>query len=89
MASFADKLFMISLILLMVSVVVSGVGFQFLKWKSQVENELDEEPKSSSARKKAAMDRQDKSLKRIGRSYLFWIALGGMLLSVVLSELGG
>lgn len=87
MASIADKLFMGSLILMMVAVVVSGIGFQFVNWKSQVSNELEEETNTSSNRKKSAMDRQDKSLKRIGRSYLFWIALAGMLVSIGLSYL--
>lgn len=87
MASIADKLFMGSLILMMVSVVISGVGFQFVNWKSQVTDELEEETKTSSNRKKSVMDRQDKSLKRIWRSYLFWIALVGMLISIGLSYL--
>ncbi|WP_310500551.1 hypothetical protein [Paenibacillus qinlingensis] len=87
MASIADKVFMGSLILMMVAVVVSGVGFQFINWKSQVNNELEEETKTSSNRKKSVMDRQDKSLKRIGRSYLFWIAVAGMLISIGLSYL--
>jgi hypothetical protein len=87
MQSISDKLFMGSLILLMISVVVSGIGFQFVNWRSQVTDELDAETKSSSARKKAVMDRQDKSLKRVLRSYLFWIAIAGMLVSVLLSRL--
>ncbi|MBA2944223.1 hypothetical protein HZF08_38765 [Paenibacillus sp. CGMCC 1.16610] len=76
-----------SLILLMISVVVSGIGFQFVNWRTQVTDELDEETNSSSARKKAVMERQDKSLKRVVRSYLFWIAIAGMLVSVLLSRL--
>jgi len=87
MQSISDKLFMGSLILLMIDVVVSGIGFQFVNWRSQVTDELDEETKTSSARKKAVMDRQDKSLKRVLRSYLFWIAIAGMLVSVLLSRL--
>ncbi|MZQ84827.1 hypothetical protein GQF01_22205 [Paenibacillus sp. 5J-6] len=87
MQSISDKLFMGSLILLMIAVVVSGIGFQFVNWRSQVTDELDEETKTSSARKKAVMDRQDKSLKRVLRSYLFWIAIAGMLVSVLLSRL--
>lgn len=87
MQSISDKLFMGSLILLMISVVVSGIGFQFVNWRSQVTDELDAETKSSSARKKAIMERQDKSLKRVLRSYLFWIAIAGMLVSVLLSRL--
>lgn len=87
MQSISDKLFMGSLILLMISVVVSGIGFQFVNWRSQVTDELEEETKTSSTRKKAVMDRQDKSLKRVLRSYLFWIAIAGMLVSVLLSRL--
>ncbi|MDU0205374.1 MULTISPECIES: hypothetical protein [Paenibacillus] len=87
MQSISDKLFMGSLILLMISVVVSGIGFQFVNWRSQVTDELDAETNSSSARKKAVMERQDKSLKRVLRSYLFWIAIAGMLVSVLLSRL--
>lgn len=87
MQSISDKLFMGSLILLMISVVVSGIGFQFVNWRSQVTDELDAETNSSSARKKAVMERQDKSLKRVLRSYLFWIAIAGMLVSILLSRL--
>ncbi|WP_171684296.1 hypothetical protein [Paenibacillus planticolens] len=76
-----------SLILLMISVVVSGIGFQFVNWRSQVTDELDAETNSSSARKRAVMERQDKSLKRVLRSYLFWIAIAGMLVSILLSRL--
>ncbi|MBP1962238.1 hypothetical protein [Paenibacillus aceris] len=86
MQSISDKLFMGSLILLMISVVVSGIGFQFVNWRSQVTDELDAETNSSSARKKAVMERQDKSLKRVLRSYLFWIAIAGMLVSILLSR---
>ncbi|NOV01484.1 hypothetical protein GC097_15815 [Paenibacillus sp. LMG 31457] len=87
MQSISDKLFMGSLILLMISVVVSGIGFQFVNWRSQVTDELDAETNSSSARKRAVMERQDKSLKRVLRSYLFWIAIAGMLVSILLSRL--
>lgn len=76
-----------SLILLMISVVVSGIGFQFINWRSQVNDELDSETKDSSSRKKAVIDRQDKSLSRVLRSYLFWIAIVGILVSIVLSRL--
>ncbi len=85
MESISDKLFMGSLILMMVSVVISGVGFQFVNWKSQVTDELDAETKKSSNRKKSVMDRQDKSLGRVLRSYLFWIAIAGILISIGLS----
>lgn len=87
MQSISDKLFMGSLILLMISVVISGIGFQFANWRTQVTDELDAETNSSSARKKAVLERQDKSLKRVLRSYLFWIAIAGMLVSVLLSRL--
>ncbi|MEC0228719.1 MULTISPECIES: hypothetical protein [Paenibacillus] len=87
MQSISDKLFMGSLILLMISVVVSGIGFQFINWRSQVNDELDSETKDSSSRKKAVIDRQDKSLSRVLRSYLFWIAIVGILVSIVLSRL--
>lgn len=87
MQSLSDKIFMGSLILLMISVVVSGIGFQFVNWRSQVTDELEGETNDSSARKKAVMDRQDKSLKRVLRSYLFWIAIAGILVSILLSRL--
>ncbi|WP_189020436.1 hypothetical protein [Paenibacillus marchantiophytorum] len=87
MQSLSDKIFMGSLILMMIAVVVSGIGFQFVNWRSQVNDELDTETKGSSGRKKAVMDRQDKSLGRVLRSYLFWIAVAGMLVSIVLSRL--
>ncbi|MDD9266148.1 hypothetical protein ACFPES_03785 [Paenibacillus sp. GCM10023248] len=76
-----------SLILLMISVVVSGIGFQFVNWRSQVTDEMEGEMSDSSARKKAVMDRQDKSLKRVLRSYLFWISIAGILISILLSRL--
>lgn len=85
MQSISDKLFMGSLILLMVSVVISGIGFQFINWRTQVTDELDGETKESSSRKKTVIDRQDKSLGRVLRSYLFWIAIAGILLSIGLS----
>ncbi|WP_222708597.1 hypothetical protein [Paenibacillus sp. N3.4] len=76
---------MFSLILLMVSVVISGIGFQFVNWRSQVTDELDGETKDSSSRKKSVIDRQDKSLRRVLRSYLFWISVAGILVSIGLS----
>jgi hypothetical protein len=76
----SDKLFMGSLILLMVGVVVSGIGFQFMNWRINESGEPSDEP-----RKKRAMDRQDKSLVRLYRSKLVWIAIAGMLISIVLS----
>ena len=62
MQSLSDKLFMGSLILLMISIVVSGIGFQFVNWRTQVTDELDGETQESGSRKKAVMDRQDKKL---------------------------
>ncbi|TXK77958.1 hypothetical protein FU659_21455 [Paenibacillus sp. N3.4] len=85
MQSLSDKIFMFSLILLMVSVVISGIGFQFVNWRSQVTDELDGETKDSSSRKKSVIDRQDKSLRRVLRSYLFWISVAGILVSIGLS----
>ncbi|NRF94678.1 hypothetical protein HQN89_27655 [Paenibacillus frigoriresistens] len=85
MQSLSDKLFMGSLILLMISIVVSGIGFQFVNWRTQVTDELDGEKQESGSRKKAVMDRQDKSLGRVLRSKLFWIAIAGILISIGLS----
>jgi hypothetical protein len=85
MQSLSDKLFMGSLILLMISIVVSGIGFQFVNWRTQVTDELDGETQESGSRKKAVMDRQDKSLGRVLRSKLFWIAIAGILISIGLS----
>ncbi|MCY9670260.1 hypothetical protein M5X11_36110 [Paenibacillus alginolyticus] len=85
MQSLSDKLFMGSLILLMISIVVSGIGFQFVNWRAQVTDELDGETQGSGSRKKAVMDRQDKSLGRVLRSKLFWIAIAGILISIGLS----
>lgn len=76
-----------SLILLMVSVVISGIGFQFVNWRSQVNDELEGETNNSSSRKKAVIERQDKSLGRVLRSYLFWISIAGILVSIGLSWL--
>lgn len=87
MQSISDKLFMGSLILLMISVVVSGIGFQFINWRTQISDETEGETGESGSRKKTVIDRQDKSLRRLARSYLFWISLGGMAISIVLSYL--
>ncbi|MFC5452080.1 hypothetical protein [Paenibacillus aestuarii] len=87
MQAISDKLFMGSLILLMISVVISGVGFQFMNWRTQAPEDQNGETKGNSARKKAVIDAQDKSLKRVFRSYLLWIAVAGMLISIVLSYL--
>ncbi|NEW08294.1 hypothetical protein GK047_20030 [Paenibacillus sp. SYP-B3998] len=76
-----------SLILLMISVVISGIGFQFVNWRSEVSDEVEGETKSSSSRKKAIIARQDKSLGRVYRSYLFWIAVAGIVVSIGLSYL--
>ncbi|MBD0382603.1 hypothetical protein [Paenibacillus sedimenti] len=83
--SISDKLFMGSLILLMISVIISGIGFQFINWRTQVTDETDGETQGSSSRKKAVIERQDKSLRRVYRSYLFWIAVSGILISIGLS----
>ena len=74
-----------SLILLMISIVVSGIGFQFVNWRSQVTDELDGGNEESGSREESRMDRQDKSLERVLRSYLFWIAIAGILISIGLS----
>jgi len=87
MQAISDKLFMGSLILLMISVVISGIGFQFINWRTQVQEDEEGVTKGNSARKKAVMEAQDKSLKRVFRSYLLWIAVAGMLISIVLSYL--
>jgi hypothetical protein len=78
----SDKLFMVFLILLMISVVISGVGFQFMNWRVEDPEDNDGEPGS---RKKRALDRQDKSLGRFYRSKLVWVSLAGMLISIVMS----
>lgn len=85
--SISDKLFMGSLILLMISVVISGIGFQFINWRTQISDEADGETQGNSSRKRAVMERQDKSLQRVYRSYLFWIAVAGILISIGLSYL--
>ena len=85
--SISDKLFMGSLILLMISVVISGIGFQFINWRTQISDEADGETQGNSSRKRAVMERQDKSLQRVYRFYLFWIAVAGILVSIGLSYL--
>ncbi|UJF34599.1 hypothetical protein [Paenibacillus hexagrammi] len=87
MQSIADKVFMGSLILLMISVVISGIGFQFLNGRSQDSDETEGEAGGNSSRKRAMMEKQDKSLRRLGRSYLLWISLAGIVISIVLSYL--
>jgi hypothetical protein len=75
-----------SLILLMISAVVSGIGFQFASFRSQVDEDPKEQVKDKS-RKHIAMDKQDRSLRRFFRSYLMWISLAGMAVSILLSYL--
>ena len=85
----SDNLFMGSLILLMIAVVVSGIGFQFFApWRElkDAENGVQGE---SVPRKKIVIDGQDKSLRRFVRSKLLLIALAGLLLSIVLSYMAG
>jgi hypothetical protein len=82
----SDKLFMGSLILLMISAIISGIGFQFANWRTSAGEEPGEDV-NNGPRKKAAMDKQDRSLKRFFRSYLLWISLLGMAISIVLSYL--
>jgi hypothetical protein len=84
--SIADKLFMGSLILLMISAVVSGIGFQFASFRSQVDEDPGAQVKDKN-RKQIAMDRQDRSLRRFFRSKLMWLSLVGMAVSILLSYL--
>jgi CBS domain containing-hemolysin-like protein len=82
--SISDKLFMGSLILLMISAVVSGIGFQFASFRNQVDEDPGEQVKDKN-RKHIAIDKQDRSLRRFFRSYLMWISLVGMAVSILLS----
>lgn len=82
----SDKLFMGSLILLMISAIISGIGLQFAVWRTQAGEEPGEES-SNASRKQISMDKQDRSLRRFYRSYLLWISLAGIVVSILLSYL--
>jgi CBS domain containing-hemolysin-like protein len=87
MHALSDKLFMGSLILLMVSAVISGIGFQFANWRTQIHEDGDSTGSDNASRKKIVIDKQDKSLRRFFRSILMWISITGIALSIVLSYL--
>jgi hypothetical protein len=83
LAAISDKLFYISLIVVIVSVVISGVGPQgFFMQKSDKVPGAYEEPK-----KQTIVERQDKALNRLVKSKLLWIGIGGIVVSIVLSLL--
>jgi hypothetical protein len=84
--SIADKLFMGSLILLMISAVISGIGFQFANFRTQADEDPAEQVKDKN-RKHIAIDKQDRSLRRFFRSKLMWLSLFGMAISILLSYL--
>jgi hypothetical protein len=84
--SIADKLFMGSLILLMISAVISGIGFQFANFRTQADEDPGEQVRDKN-RKQIAVDKQDRSLRRFFRSKLMWLSLVGMAVSILLSYL--
>jgi CBS domain containing-hemolysin-like protein len=87
MQAISDKLFMGSIILLMVSAVFSGIGFQFASWRTQVHEDIEQAESGNASRKKIVIDKQDKSLSRFFRSILMWISIAGIVTSIVLSYL--
>jgi predicted nucleic acid-binding Zn ribbon protein len=82
----SDKLFMGSLILLMISMVISGIGFQFVSFRRQAGEDPGEQL-GSAERKQSMLEKQDRSLRRFYRSYLFWISIIGIVVSILLSYL--
>ena len=82
MRELSDKLFMLSLFLLIVAFLVAGFGpNQAFKGDSE---DQDEEPRTRFEKK---LEKQDKRLKAVWRSKLLWVAVAGMVLSVILSFL--
>ncbi|WP_438434171.1 hypothetical protein [Gorillibacterium sp. sgz500922] len=82
MRELSDKLFMLSLFLLIVAFLVAGFGpNQAIKGDSE---DQDEEPRTRFEKK---LEKQDKRLKAVWRSKLLWIAVAGMVLSVIVSFL--
>lgn len=78
----SDKLFMISLFLLILAFLLAGFGpNQAIKGDSE---DQDEEPKTRFHRR---LEKQDKRLKAVWKSKLLWVAFAGMILSVVISYL--
>jgi len=79
----SNKLFLISLIVIMAGVLISGVGPQgFFFRKSDKVPGAYEEP-----RKQTMVERQDNALDRLKKSKLVWIGLGGVAVSILLSFL--
>ncbi|WP_058302372.1 hypothetical protein [Gorillibacterium timonense] len=82
MRELSDKLFLISLFLLILSFLIAGFGpTQAIKGDSEDE---DEEPKTRLQKK---IEKQDKRLASIWKSKLMWVSLAGILISVVISYL--
>jgi len=78
----SNTLFFISLIVLMLGVLISGVGPQgFFPRKSDKVPGAYETP-----RKQTIVDRQDKALDRLKRSKIIWAGLIGIVISIVLAQ---
>ncbi|MFD0697906.1 hypothetical protein ACFQZT_27915 [Paenibacillus sp. GCM10027628] len=83
----SDYLFMGSLILLVISFFLNGAGLQGFTGTSGDPMSGTVTDLNMEHNQKKLMQRQDSLLGRIIRSYFFWIAILGILVSVVLSKL--
>ncbi|MEO3946870.1 hypothetical protein [Gorillibacterium sp. CAU 1737] len=82
MRELSDKLFLISLFLLLVTFLYAGFGPTHAI-KGDAEDQ-EEEPKTRLQRK---IEKQDQRLAAVWKMKLLWISVGGILLSVLLSYL--
>ncbi|SCW87933.1 hypothetical protein SAMN04487970_11063 [Paenibacillus tianmuensis] len=86
MVTFEDKLFMFFLALLIVSLLVNGIGFSPSNWHKEDLNDFSGGfTDRHLARKQAEFKGQDRKAKSLFRSYLFWIAIVGIVVSIGLS----
>lgn len=79
----SDKIFMASLLLMIVSMLVSGIALpSVLVRRKTVEDEESELTKTQKRYKK-----QDVALQRLAKSKMLWISILGMIVSIILSYL--
>lgn len=82
MRELSDKLFMISMLLLIISFLAAGFGVPATMMRKKVD---DSEGLNMHKRHAKKFNKQDKAMRGILRSKLFWIAVAGILLSVLVS----
>ena len=84
MRELSDKLFMISMLLLIISFLAAGFGVPATIMRKRVD---DGEGLNMHKRHAKKFNKQDSAMRNILRSKLFWIAVAGLLLSVLVSYL--